>query len=287
MGDRWTFSTTGYTFVGTSHEYIREICVSAGFSGIEGADKLFVDCGETDLARIRQEYERAGLSINSYHLPFESHHDIASFYETVRRAAVETMVRHMECAAALGARVVIQHPTTSRFDVAVEGFESYLRQLDRSFRTLLPRAETLGLTVAVENMLPGSDGDRVGSRPEHFTAFSKSFGHRCFGYCLDTGHALVAGGPEGAHEFLDAMGESVAAFHLADNAGDRDSHLAPGRGLVDWDRVFRRVADLGFAHPMCVETPPFAHSEDGRFAPDSWKALADDTRALAERAVRG
>jgi sugar phosphate isomerase/epimerase len=124
MSDRWSFSTTGYTFVGKSHDYIREVCRATGFSGIQGVDMLFADCSESDLVSIRDDYADAGLSIDSFHLPFESHLDIASFYETTRRAAVETMMRHMECAAALGARVVIQHPSTSRFDVTVEGFDN-------------------------------------------------------------------------------------------------------------------------------------------------------------------
>ena len=224
MAHAFTFSTTGYTFIGKTTDAIVKVCTTAGLSGIEGVDLLFSTLTEGELDRTRGEYAAAGLSVDSFHLPFEPDHDIAAFYETTRRGAVE-------------------------------------------------------------NMLPGHDGPRLGSSPDHITAFAKRFGHPNLGFCLDTGHALVAGGPERAHEFADAMGTSLAAFHLADNAGDRDSHLAPGRGLVDFAAVFRGAAGIGYAHPMCIEAPPFAHLAGGSFPLAAWQALVAETRAIAERAV--
>jgi len=285
MAHEFIFSTTGYTFIGKTTDVVIEVCTTAGLSGIEGVDQLFSALTEGELDRTRAEYATAGLSVDSFHLPFERDHDIAAFYETTRRGAVETMIRHMEVAAAIGARVVIQHPSTSSFNLDADGLDAYLLRLDRSFSELLPRAQVLGLTIAVENMLPGYDGPRLGSSPDHITAFAKRFGHPNLGFCLDTGHALVAGGPERAHEFADAMGTSLAAFHLADNAGDRDSHLAPGRGLVDFAAVFRGAAGIGYAHPMCIEAPPFAHLAGGSFPLAAWQALVAETRAIAERAV--
>ena len=41
MQKTWTWSATGYTFVGKPQEEILEICTGAGLSGIEGASELF------------------------------------------------------------------------------------------------------------------------------------------------------------------------------------------------------------------------------------------------------
>jgi sugar phosphate isomerase/epimerase len=82
---------------------------------------------------------------------------------------------------------------------------------------------------------------------------------------------------------MAAMGPRLAGFHLADNAGDRDSHLAPGRGLVDWGRVFRGAAGLGFAGSMCIETPPFAQGPEYR--PEAWRELVAQTDRLARQAL--
>jgi sugar phosphate isomerase/epimerase len=285
MRKTWTWSTTGYNFLDRPQEEIVRICILAGLSGIEGAVELFADPSAARLERIAALYREAGLRIDSFHLPFAAEDDIASFYETARQKAVTRMQQVMEQAARLGARVVIQHPSTSRYSVAAEGLETYLRQIERSLQALLPRAEKLGLIVALENMLPGPDGPRLGSSPEHFAVFDRRFAHPHLGFCLDTGHALVAGGPGGAHAFFQAMAPRLAAFHLADNAGDRDSHLAPGRGLVDWDPLFRGAAELGFAHPMCIETPPFAPGPNLTYSPAAWQQMVAQTDALAARAL--
>ena len=286
MEQTWTWSTTGYTFVGVAHDQIIESCRAAGLSGIEGAAELFPDENDAELDLLARRYRDAGLGIDTYHLPFKPDDDIVCFYETTRRAAVDTMIAQMERAAALGARTVIQHPSTNRFSVDVEGFDAYLSRLDLSLKALLPRAASLGLTIAIENMLPGADGPRVGSKPEHLSLIAERFADPNLGFCLDTGHALVAGGPDGAQEFFRAMKPMLAAFHLADNAGDRDSHLAPGRGLVDWGAVFAGMAEIGYARSACIETPPFAHRKDGLFSHDAWKTLVKDTQTLADNALR-
>ena len=51
-------------------------------------------------------------NFDTVHLPFERDDDIASFYETTRRRAVDKAVLWIERAGHLGVRAVIQHPTT-------------------------------------------------------------------------------------------------------------------------------------------------------------------------------
>ena len=63
------------------------------------------------------------------------------------------------------------------------------------------------------------------------------------------------------------------------------SFLAPGRGLVDWDKVFQRAVEIGYAGCMCIETPPFAAGANGSYSTESWKQMVDDTEALVTRAL--
>ncbi|MFH1572059.1 MAG: sugar phosphate isomerase/epimerase family protein [Gemmatimonadota bacterium] len=280
----WSWSVTGYTFAGRPHEEIRQTCRAAGAAGIEGAAEVFPGATPPELEKLAAAYRADGLTFDTFHLPFTAADDVASFYETARRQAVETMRHWLERAGALGVRAVILHPSATRYNVDAEGLDPYLRQLGRSLETLLPAAAGLGIVVAVENMLPGEAGGRFCSRPEHFERLTREFADPSLGYCLDTGHALVAGGgPAGAARFPAAMGRHLVAFHLADNAGDRDSHLAPGRGLVDWGPVFRAAAANGYRHSMCIETPPFAAGP--AYSLQAWQALVRGTEALARHAL--
>ena len=163
----------------------------------------------------------------------------------------------------------------------MEGLESYFRQIGKSLDVLLREAEALNFTIALENMLP-SGGGRFTSRPEHFERIIRDFAHPKLGFCLDTGHALVAGRGD-AHRFFEVMGPRMVAFHLADNAGDRDSHLAPGHGRVDWRRFFRHAGRIGYKRSMCIETSPFDFGPD--YTDNAWKQMVADTDALAETAL--
>jgi sugar phosphate isomerase/epimerase len=292
MHKTWTWSTSGFSFVHRSEDETLDICTRAGLAGVEVAPPLFAGQSEPGQQRIAARFRDAGVGLDSYHLPFAGDDDIASFYETTRLQAVDNMLRHMERAALLGCRVVVQHPTTNRFDVKLEGLDQYMRQMGRSLKVMLPRAESLGLAIAVENMLPGqaviagTEGIRLGSRAEHISRMASEFAHPCFGFCLDTGHALVAGAPEGQHAFFQAMAPCLLNFHLADNAGDRDSHLAPGHGNVDWRTLFRAAAEIEFAHSMCIEAAPFAYGPNLTQSAETWVKMVADTEELTVRALQ-
>ena len=276
--------------MGKTHDEIRTICEKGGFSGIEGTTLLFEGLTDPELEEIGKDYKEAGLKIETFHIPYKGN-DIASFYETERMRAVENIRLWIERAFLLGATVGIQHPGTNDYNVDVEGIDNYLRQLGKSLETLLPVAEKLGFTIALENMQPAegksawfrAKAGKLGSRPEHFEMFTSEFGHPNLGFCLDTGHALIAGGPEGVDRFYEIMAPRMAAFHLTDNAGNVDSHLAPGHGLVDWTALFRRAEELGFSGTMCIESPPFAHGPD--YSLESLQGMVTDTEVLVEKAL--
>jgi len=273
----WSYTTTGFTFVGKSAEEIRDICLAAGLSGIEAAPPLLDRLTDAEVEAYRRTVEDAGLKLTTFHLPFTAADDIASFYNTQREAAVATIDYWMRKAALVGSTIGIQHPTTTGYDVAKEGLERYLGHISKSLEVLLPTAESLGFTIAIENMLP-RDGGRFCSDPDHFRQILERFDHPSLGFCLDTGHALCALGDR-APEVQDVMGDRMVAYHLADNAGDRDSHLAPGHGRVDWATVFRKAAERGYDGTMCIETPPFAAGPN--YSVEAWKAMVDDTAKLA------
>lgn len=283
MKKTWSWSVFISPFMGQPLETILETCQYAGLSAVDGTYRFFQNHSEAEMDSFSEVFRNGGIRIETFHLPFTSADDVTSFYETVRRGAVDRIQTWMEKASRMGASVGILHPTTMGYNVDIEGLDAYLKQLGKSLDTLLPAAEKLDFTIAIENMLP-AQGGRFASRPEHFTAIIDNFAHPNLGFCLDTGHALVAAGPEKAGDFLETMAPHLVAFHLADNAGDRDSHLAPGHGLVDWDPVFRKAAEIQFSRPVCIETPPFAAGPD--YTPDAWKQMIIDTNAMAESALQ-
>ena len=92
MGKTWTWAFIG-SVAKFDVERIIEICKATGVRALEygvgGADGL----REQELKEVRERYTQAGIAVNSFHLPFATDDDIASFYETQRRAAVQRMIR--------------------------------------------------------------------------------------------------------------------------------------------------------------------------------------------------
>lgn len=191
------------------------------------------------------------------------------------------MARWIEVAGWLGAKVVIQHPTTNRFPAEPNGLDRYFEQLYKSLDEMLPAAREAGIIIGIENMVPGETGGRFFSEAEHVRRFAEEKDDPNIGFVYDTGHALLSAGRD-ALDILEAMGERVVAWHLADNPGDRDAHLAPGRGEVDWPGVFGFAARIGFDRPMTMETPPWGPGPN--YSIETWQASVRMLDELAAKA---
>ena len=124
--------------------------------------------------------ELSGLPF-SVHGPF-LHFEFGSRTARHHRAALEAHRRHLEVAAALGARVYVVHPDLQR---RFKGWDTrVVKILQASFEELAALQEEYGVTIAVEN-LPFV-------RHTHFKA-PGDLDLRGLGLSLDVGHAAVTG----------------------------------------------------------------------------------------------
>ncbi|MCX8083136.1 MAG: sugar phosphate isomerase/epimerase [bacterium] len=283
----WKWAACGYTLMGyKSTEEVISLCKYAGISAIEMNTGFINGKDNKEIEKMAQDYKNNNIILYSFHLPFTEDDDISAFYEIKRKEVVKKMSRLIEQVSILGNKVVILHPTTNYSDVNTEGIDRYLYQLGRSLEVLLPEAEKLNLTIAIENMPPNSSGTRFGSLPEHFTIMTKKFSHPNFGFCLDTGHANISVGQDGPNIFFEVMKKNIVAFHLQDNPGDRDLHIAPGYGRVNWKDVFTKMSAIRFTHPACIETPPFGYLINSTYTPDDWRELFDKVDSLARNILK-
>ena len=273
----WAWAFTGGFY---DHDINRmvEVCQACDVKALELHPGNVEGLRSGELRELRDHLNSEGISVSSFHLPFSTNDDIASFYEVQRHRTVEHMSHWMRIAGHLGARVVVQHPTTNRARAIETGLDRYFEQIYSSLEELVPAAREAQVTIGLENMTPGeSGGGRFFSEASHFERLSREFTAPEVGFVYDTGHALISAGSE-ALTILEAMGERVAAWHLADNAGDRDSHLAPGHGFVNWSGVFQIAADLKFTHPIVMETAPWGAGPD--YAIEAWQNSVRELDAL-------
>lgn len=69
--------------------------------------------------------------------------------------------------------------------------------------------------------------------------------------CLDVGHANFS--MAGIDTWMKALGQYIVHFHLHDNKGYYDEHLAAGDGTVEWKRFFDLEKRLDGDSDMLLE----------------------------------
>ena len=76
--------------------------------------------------------------------------------------------------------------------------------------------------------------------------------HPLFHACWDIGHAKLEG-----HSYQDIvqLGDNLKALHIHDNMGkgEKDAHMLPFDGNVDWDDVARGIELADFGGVLDVE----------------------------------
>jgi sugar phosphate isomerase/epimerase len=234
----------------------------AGIAAIECDYGPLVENPTRLLERWRQAFRDAGVRFWSVHAPFGGPHNLAHSDVHARRRAVEYHKFILERAASVGAAVCVLHPSGSaRPEVTPQKAWDWLRA---SLDELLPVAEELGLTLAVENMLPEA---AIGSDPAELSRFLAAFLTPHLRLCFDTGHAHIAGN---VFLWLETVAPTVATYHLADNDGVRDLHLPPGYGTVPWHLLLPTLQQADF--PLIVEAY--------RWKNMAWRRFAEEVRAV-------
>ena len=106
------------------------------------------------------------------------------------------------------------------------------------------------------------------SKPEHILAFVKDFNDAHLQICLDTGHVAVFPDLSVGDE-MRRLGDFIKALHIHDNGGDRDAHLYPTKGIIDWADFADAVQEIEYRGVLSLETAPPSSCDDLQFEQES------------------
>lgn len=150
--------------------------------------------------------------------------------ERIRRIdAVDEVKRAIEVAERIPFRYLVQHMGHGRQSADP-------RKLDAAFNSLEHLAifaKERGVVIALENT-----PDELGS-PESLQQFIKQTHLHDLKLCFDIGHAHIE---EGVQASFETMRDRVVTAHIHDNHGEKDEHLLPYDGDIDWDAALRMLA---------------------------------------------
>ncbi len=217
------------------------------------------------MTAVKTEALEAGIEISQVHGPWRyPPKDVTPEDRTER---MEKMKRSIVATRMLGCKNWVVHPImpygVNDLDT---GKEKETWELNVSFLTELTEfAKKQGVTVCLENMpfLRFSV-----STPEQILKLVKEINDESLQICLDTGHVAVFPELSLADEACRLSGY-IKVLHVHDNMGDRDAHLWPTKGIINWSDFAAALKETGYSGVFSLETSASSSLDDVSFEKDT------------------
>jgi sugar phosphate isomerase/epimerase len=116
-------------------------------------------------------------------------------------------------------------------------------------KRLLSRADAAGITVCIENL---------SEKAAHLSGIFETL--PSLRLTLDLGHAQLLADQNTGFGFMQRFPERIHHIHVHDNLGGSsvadDLHLPVGKGIIDFDGLFRNLRLIGYNRTMTLELRP-------------------------------
>lgn len=253
-----------------------------GFEGVE----IFCSLAHFDYTS-RAEIRAMGSALSAHRLTLHSLHAPTSRdrsanresgtplsiceVERVRRIdAMDELKRAIDVAEELPYSRMVLHMGGSRETANPKKRDAAFSSLEH----LILHARHVGVTITVENT-PSEMGD-----PAYLRAFVDETRLTGLRFNFDIGHANLADGAaeERISKSWEPMRELVTAVHLHDNRGEKNEHLPPYDGEIDWEAAIEmlQTAPAGAKSPITLELK----EKSGHDAPSVIEQLMSARKSL-------
>ena len=154
--------------------------------------------------------------------------------------AMDEIKRALEIAEQIPFRFLVQHLGNPNESFSEKKFEAAMTSIEH----LRAFAKPLGVRILLEN-IPNDL-----STPDKLVELIHGAHFDDVGVCFDFGHAHMMGSVRDAFEILRNL---VCSTHVHDNTKDKDSHLWPGQGTIDWKEAMELLRSAPQTPPVLLE----------------------------------
>jgi sugar phosphate isomerase/epimerase len=195
-------------------------------------------------------FRTSGVPLHSVHAPMYGDYEwgrtgappvnVTSTDRAHRVEAMDEIKRALELAEQIPFRFLIQHLGVSNETFDEHKFEAAMTSIEH----LRAFAKPLGVQILLEN-IPNEL-----STPEKLVEFIHTSHFDDVGVCFDFGHAhLMTSVPDA----FASLRSYIRSSHVHDNDKDRDSHLWPGKGSIDWKEAMELLRSAPHTPPLLLE----------------------------------
>jgi sugar phosphate isomerase/epimerase len=194
-------------------------------------------------------FKQEKIEFHSMHSPIYMSNDFKSGGQTVnivdpdkrmRIEAMDEIKRAIEVAEYAPFRFLIQHIGKSDEYDDPRKFENALSAIEH----LRAFARPLGVSLLLEN-IPNDL-----ATPEKLKEIIRLLRYEDLGICFDVGHAHLM---SSVHQAFGILEDRIRSTHIHDNKRDKDSHLWPGEGTIDWEQSMQSLRSATHAPAMLLE----------------------------------
>lgn len=190
----------------------------------------------------------------------------------------------LRCIAAAGRLKIpwlVIHPYTVQDGVWYSHRASF-DMTRRAFGRYLEAAGRCDVGLCVENLVENRRGGRTfGASTEDLLELVEAVGDERLGICWDTGHAHLNGVDQPAA--LRQMGRHLKALHINDNLADRDAHLAPYMGSINWETLVQTLAAINYTGDFTYEVQGYTNALPAQMHEAAAAELAGLARVMLGR----
>jgi sugar phosphate isomerase/epimerase len=225
-------------------------------SGVQAVE-IFAARQHLDYANRKQHvreiadwFRSSGIPLNSVHSPLYGDYEfgragappvnVASTDRAGRIEAMDEIKRALEIAEQIPFRFLIQHLGTPNESFDDRKFEAAMTSVEH----LRAFAKPLGVRILLEN-IPNEL-----ATPDKLVEFIHAAHFEDVGICFDFGHAHIMSSVAEAFEIVKPH---VRSTHVHDNAKDKDTHLWPGQGTINWKEAMELLRTAPQTPPLLLE----------------------------------
>ena len=239
-----------------------------GFDILEFQAQPLLEMSNYHMDEMKKAADEYGIEL-TYSLGLDKRYDVSSRDESIRLGGVEYLKNIVEKVGYMGGKVLsgVSYAGWGCCDVdPVNGKKDLLENSLKSMREIIKTAEDNDVTYCVEavNRFEGCLINTAKEAVEYVEAVNSPK----IGVLLDTYHMNIE--ENSFSEAIKLAGDKLVSFHTGDN-----NRRCPGRGHINFDEIFKALADINYKGRIVSE--PFI-AQGGEVGRDIfvWRDLEED-----------
>ena len=227
-----------------------------------GFETTFVRVEHPKFEEMMHAVKRAGIVCECGHAPFDKINDI--WYEgEAGEQMLGRLCRGVDLCVEYDIPVLMMHLSSGIPAPRIS--EIGYQRLDR----LVKYSDSHGVKIAFENQR------YLANIAFAFEQFPTA------GFCWDVGHEDVFAG---GRRYMPLFGDRLCQLHVHDNFFEKDVHISPYDGKVDYERGAASIAGVGYSRSLMLELSAPASDVYRDWTPEQYyKHAAQGARKVAER----